>query len=185
MSNLPQLITAEELLLMRDHRHLELVDGVLHTTPLKGFAYGLVVSEVAAQLTKYVYDRRLGFVLANAGFVLARNPDTVLGADIAFVSLDRAKLHGIDESFFPEAPALVVEVIFPSDTAEEVDDKMRRWLAAGVELGWVVYPRGRTVTVYRALDDIRMLTANDMLDGDPVVPGFRCRVGDLFAGLDA
>jgi Uma2 family endonuclease len=75
--------------------------------------------------------------------------------------------------------------VSPDDTAEEVDDKMRRWLAAGVELDWVIYPKGRTVTVHRALDDIRILTANDTLKGELVVPGFRCRVGDLFSALDA
>ena len=107
----------------------------------------------------------------------------MLAPDTSFVRKERIAVFGIPKEYFPEAPALVVEVISPNDTAEEVDDKMRRWFAAGVELGWVIYPKGRTVTVYRALDDIRILTANDTLDGGTVVPGFHCRVGELFTAI--
>jgi Uma2 family endonuclease len=107
----------------------------------------------------------------------------VLAPDVSFVRKARISVSGIPKEYFPEAPALVVEIVSPGDTAEEVDDKLRRWLAAGVELGWVIYPRGRTVTVYRSLDDIRILMANDSLDGEDDVPGFRCQVGDLFSAL--
>lgn len=170
---------------MRESRHFELVDGILRRSDLAGFAHGVIVSELAGRLTVHVYERSLGRVFSNAGFVLARNPDTVLGADIAFVSSHRISIHGIPQSFFPEAPALAVEVVPPGDTAKEVDDKMRGWFAAGIEMGWVVYQCGRTITVYRGLDDIRIFTANDTLDGESVVPGFKCRVGGLFSALDA
>ena len=60
---------------------------------------------------------------------------------------------------------------------------MRRWLAAGIELGWVIHASGRTVTVYRTPHDSLVLTCNDTLDGDSVVAGFSCRVGDLFSAL--
>ena len=60
---------------------------------------------------------------------------------------------------------------------------MRRWLAGGVELAWVVDPAARTVTVYQAVDDIQVLTEKDSLTGGNVLPGFECRVTDLFAGL--
>ena len=83
----------------------------------------------------------------------------------------------------PEAPVLAVEVVSPDDTAEEVDAKIRSWLAAGTKLAWVLYPRGRTVTVYRSLDDIHVLTEKDQLKGDPVVPGFTCAIADLFSGI--
>jgi Uma2 family endonuclease len=111
---------------------------------------------------------------------MGSDPDTVLAPDCSFVRKERIGVLGIPKEYFPEAPALVVEVVSPGDTAEEVDDKIRRWFAAGAELGWVVYPRGRTATVYHGLDDIRVLMADDTLDGGAVVPGFRCRVGDLF-----
>jgi hypothetical protein len=50
-----------------------------------------------------------------------------------------------------------------------------------VELGLVLHPQARTVTVYRAADDIRVLTEKNTFDGDSVLPGFRCRVGEFFS----
>lgn len=68
----------------------------------------------------------------------------------------------------------------PGDTLYEVEEKVEAWLDAGTSLVWVVNPRRRTITVYRSLTDITVLTENDYLDGEPVLPGFRLRVGDVF-----
>jgi len=140
--------------------------------------------EVSLRLAEHVRRKQLGNVFAaETGFRIGRDPDTVLASDVSFVRKERLAVTGITDEYYPEAPAFVVEVVSPGDTAEEVDDKMRRWFAAAVELGWVMYPKGRTVTVYRGLDDIRVLAADDILDGGLVVPDFTCRVGDLFSAL--
>ena len=68
----------------------------------------------------------------------------------------------------------------PGDTVYEVDEKVQEWLAAGVRLVWVVNPKQRKVTVYRSPTEVAILTAQDELDGQDVVPGFRYRVGDIF-----
>jgi Uma2 family endonuclease len=168
-----------------DGSRYELIEGELHQMTPAGFAHGFVISELHGRLWNYIGERKLGVLTgAETGYVIGRNPDTVLAADIAFVRQSRIAELGFPNEYFSEAPALVVEVVSPGDTAEEVDGKMRRWLSAGVELVWVPYPRGRTVTVYRSLDDIHVLTAGDSLDGGDVIPGFSVRVGDLFAALD-
>ncbi|MCI0333591.1 MAG: Uma2 family endonuclease [Planctomycetes bacterium] len=187
MSTATRITTADELLHMKDDGfRYELIKGELRRMTPAGSEHGFLSNEISWLLTEHVRENGLGQVFcAETGFLIGRDPDTVLAPDASFVRKERIAVFGIPAEYFPEAPALIVEVVSPSDTAEEVDDKMRRWFAAGVEMGWVVYPRGRTVTVYRALDDIRILTAKDTLDGDAVVPGFRCRVGDLFSALDA
>ena len=78
---------------------------------------------------------------------------------------------------------MIFEVVSPSDRVSEVSDKMWRWFEGGVELAWVVDPGNRTVTIYQAVDDIQVLTEKDSLTGGNVLPGFECRVADLFAGL--
>jgi Uma2 family endonuclease len=187
MSTDTRITTADELLHMPDDGYrYELVEGELRKMTPTGGEHGFLSNEISWLLTEHVRRHDLGQVFcADTGFRVRRNPDTVLAPDASFIRKERIAIIGIPKEYFAEAPALVVEVVSPGDTAEEVDDKMRRWFAAGVELGWVVYPRGRTVTVYRALDDIRILTANDTLDGESVVTGFRCRVGDLFSALEA
>jgi len=68
----------------------------------------------------------------------------------------------------------------PGDTLREVTEKAGRWLAAGARMVWVVNPKKRTVTVYRSPEDVFILTEQDELDGGEVVPGFRCRVSEIF-----
>jgi Uma2 family endonuclease len=72
----------------------------------------------------------------------------------------------------------------PDDTIREVEEKAQAWLAAGTLLVWVVNPKNRTVTVYRPLSDIQTLTEADQLDGEDVVPGFRCQIADVFGSMD-
>lgn len=80
----------------------------------------------------------------------------------------------------PFAPDLAVEVVSPSDTSQDVQAKVSEYLSAGTRLVWVIYPKTRNVVEYRPGGTARVLSEEDFLDGGDVVPGFRCRVGDLF-----
>lgn len=177
----PRLVTADELL--RDYRHqrCELIEGRVKLMSPTGFGHGAHELELGYLLTHYVRQHSLGMVVSGeVGFLIARRPDTVLAPDVAFVTKDRLDAVGFTEKYFPEAPALAVEVVSPGDTADEVDEKARQWLAAGAKAVWVVYSRGRTVAVYRSLDNIRVLTEEQTLSGEEVVPGFSVKVADLF-----
>jgi Uma2 family endonuclease len=161
-----------------------LVEGELRKMTPAGSEHGHLSNEISWRLTEYARRNDLGQVFgAETGFRIGRRPDTVLAPDASFIRKDRVQAIGIPKEFFPEAPTLVVEVVSPSDTAEEVDEKMRRWISAGVELGWVIFPRGRNVHVYRAGSDIRVLQQADILEGEQVLPGFKCSVAELFAQL--
>ena len=117
---------------------------------------------------------------AETGFKLASNPDVVRAPDVAFVRRERVEEVGDVEGYWPGAPDLAVEVISPSDTYGEVQEKVFDWLDAGTKMVILVMPRKRTVTVYRSLSDIIMLTEHDMLDGGDVVPGWKIPVRELF-----
>jgi Uma2 family endonuclease len=185
MSTAARLITADELLGMpADGFRYELVEGELRQMTPAGYEHGDIVGELHWRIGEFVHRHRLGRVLAaETGFLLSRNPDTVRAPDIAFIRAERRKVLGAPRGFFPEAPALVVEAVSPSDTVYELDAKMRNWLTAGVELGWVITPSARMVTVYRSQDDIQVLTEKDVLTGENVWPGFECAIADLFASL--
>ena len=47
------------------------------------------------------------------------------------------------------APLLAIEVISPSNTAEEIDRKVNLYLANGAMEVWLMYPKTRSVWVYR------------------------------------
>src|SRR5262249_2476430 len=78
------------------------------------------------------------------------------------------------------APDLAAEVVSPNDTYEEVDQKIEEYLRAGVRLVWIISPRNHTIRVYRFNGSSHSLRENDELDGEDVLPGFRCPVRDLF-----
>ena len=183
MSTTTQVMTAEELLkLPRGQFRYELVKGELIKMPPAGFDHGVVIMNLGAPLTQHVKTNQLGVVCgAETGFVIERDPDTVRAPDIAFVRRERLPQTGRPKAFWPGAPDLAVEVVSPGDTFEEVEEKVAEWLSAGARLVWVVNPKRRTVTVYRSLTEAAILTENDELDGQEIVPGFRCRVAELFA----
>jgi len=185
MSTAAKIMTADQLLhLPEDGYRYALVEGELQKMSPAGSEHGAIGMELGMLLAHHIRKHALGRAFcAETGFRISQNPDTVLAPDVAFVRQARLDAIGIPKTFFPEAPALVVEVASPGDTIEDVDTKIRRWLGAGVELAWVVHPGGRTVTVYRSLEDIQVLTEKDTLSGESVVPGFECKIADLFAGL--
>jgi Uma2 family endonuclease len=182
MSTTTRLMTADELLrLPRDGMRHELVRGELRTMPLNSGGHGIMVIRVSIPVSSNVEKRELGLSFgAGTGFHIAQNPDTVLAPDFAFVHRDRIPLTGIPKGFWPGPPDLAVEVVSPTDTLFDVEEKVDEWLAAGVAMVWVVNPKRKTVTVYRSPTSSTILTVNDELDGQDVVPGFRCRVSDLF-----
>jgi Uma2 family endonuclease len=184
MSTTLRTMTADELLCMpEDGYRYELIEGELQRFDLNGAMHGMICSRVASRLACHVHKAELGTVVGLSGFHIARDPDTVRAPDASFVTKEQIARCGLTKGYFPEAPALAVEVVSPGDTAEEVDSKVRSWLSAGTQMVWVVYPRGRTVTVYRSLDDIHVLTEKDQLTGEPVVRGFACAVSDLFSSI--
>jgi Uma2 family endonuclease len=176
------LLTAADLARMpADGLRYELVKGELRTMLPSGGEHGAVGINLAVPLGQHVKANQFGVVLgAETGFMIARDPDTVRAPDVAFVRKERIPAAGIPRSFWPGAPDLAAEVVSPNDTVFEVDEKVQEWLGAGTAQVWVINPRRRTVTVYRAPTDVTILSDQDTLDGGALLPGFRCPVRDLF-----
>jgi Uma2 family endonuclease len=177
-----KLITAEEFLRMPrppDGSRQELVRGVIETMPPPGGLHGARCWRVARRLGNFVEEHGIGHVFINdTGFVSERGPDTVRGPDVSFWSKQR--LSEIPEGYIEIPPDLAVEVVSPTDHYSHVRRKVREYLDKGVRLIWVVDPFDRSVTVYRSLKDEDILTDTQTVDGSDVLPGFSCRVADLF-----
>jgi len=179
MATEKKLFTADELLrLPRGQNRHELIRGELKTMSPSGEEHGVVAGEVFGVVRDYVKTNRLGYVLAaETGFFITHDPDTVRAPDMAFISARRFPISGPSAKYSEIAPDLLAEVVSPSDSENEVIEKVQQWLAFGVRLVWVVYPRTRSVIVYRSL---QRLTSEDQLTGEDVLQGFSCKVADLF-----
>jgi len=177
-------ITAERLLHMpNDGRRYELIAGELRVMSPSGWRHGMFGGRLHQIIAVYLERNPCGeTLLAETGFLLSRDPDTVRAPDIAFIYKDRLPPNVPEDAFWPGAPDLAVEVASPNDTYREVEEKARAWIAAGAQLVWVVNPLLETVSVYRSDGSIVKLTAKDELAGEDVLPGFSCRVGEIFVG---
>ena len=184
MSTEVQLMTADELLAKPpDGFVYELIKGeLIKVSPPPGHEHGLVTMNIAGPLFEYVKAKNLGNVYAaETGYLLEQDPDTVRGADVSFVSRNRIENAKPVKGYWKGAPDLAVEVISPSDTVGRIEGKVAEWLESGTRMLWVVSPKMRTVTVYRSLTEIAILTDKDTLDGGDVVPGFRISIAEIFA----
>jgi Uma2 family endonuclease len=182
MSTTPTLATADELFMMPDDGfRYELVRGELRRMPPAGSEHGAVIMNMGTPLHQFVRAQGLGVVFgAETGFKIASEPDTVRAPDLAFVRRERIPAGGIPRGFWPGAPDLAVEVVSPGDTYTEVEEKVNDWLNAGTRMVLVLNPRTRTVAVYTSHTDVVRLIESETLDGGEVLPGFTCRVAELF-----
>ena len=175
-----KLMTAEEFwLLPEGEGKRELVRGeVVEWMPVGG-VHGDVVAELVFRLKSWAKPEQRGYVGAEVGYIVQRNPDGVRAADVGFVAQARIPDGKIPEGFWNLAPDLAVEVVSPHETADEIWEKVSDYLAAGTPVVWVIYPRRKQAVVYTPDGLGRTLNEGDPLE-HPVLPGFSCKLGDLF-----
>jgi Uma2 family endonuclease len=162
-----------------DGSKLELVRGEVVVMPPPKGKHGICCSEIAWVLKNFVKPKKLGWVTTNdTGVVLERGPDTVRGPDVAFWSI--ARQPEMPDGYFQIPPDIAVEVLSPDDRRKDVRAKIKEYLFYNVPLVWLVDPETRTVTVYRGSMRGTELDESDSLDGGDVLPGFSCKVSDLF-----
>jgi len=173
--------TVEDVVRLNDHedRLYELVDGILVEKTV-GFEESCIGMRIGRLLGNFVDPRDLG-VIAGADGTILLDIDLVRIPDVSFVSLGRLPGGKLPDQPVPAlVPDLVVEVISPSNTPKEMDEKLQEYFEKGVRLVWYVRPRSRVVDVYTAPDHFTRLTASMRLDGGDVLPGFSVQVGELF-----
>ena len=176
------LVTADELLRMPDDgKRYELIEGELIEMAPAGLRHGEIAATIALLIGVHVRQNDLGSVfVADPGFFLQREPDTVRAPDVAFIATPRLSPDGVPAGFSDTIPDLVVEVVSPNDRAGQVQEKIEQWIEHGVKLVWVAYPECRSITVYRSLREAHVHHEGDTLSGDPVLPGFSCSVTEIF-----
>jgi Uma2 family endonuclease len=174
-----RLVTGDELLLM-NAGPCELIEGRIEPMSPTGGEHGWIEFRLARLLGNFVEERRLGWIAGGeVGIYTRRNPDSVRGADVAFISRQRLA-DPPTRGYLEVAPELVVEVLSPDDRWQDVRRKIEEYLAIGVERVWIVEPRNQAVLVYRSAAEATRLGLDDTLEGEGLLAGFRLAVRALF-----
>ena len=158
-----------------------LVRGEVRELMPPGGRHGVIAASLCMLLRGWARSGRHGVVGVESGFVLDHNPDTVRAPDVFFIRSARIPPRGIPETFWQLSPDLAAEVVSPTETAQDVREKVRDYLAAGTPLVWVLYPRTQEIVVHTPDGLARTLGVGDTLSAPDVLPGFSCAVAELFA----
>jgi Uma2 family endonuclease len=131
-------------------------------------------------LSRVVDEHKLGRVLAGeVGIYTRRDPDTVRGVDIAYISHERLKQLRSD-SYLEVAPELIIEILSPGDRWSDVMEKLEEYFAIGTLMVRLVDPRRRKIQVFHSLTQLEQLGEAEQLIGGQVLAGFAVNVADLF-----
>jgi Uma2 family endonuclease len=171
--------TVADLLRMpEDGRKYELVDGEIHVTP-SGMRHSEIALQIAYLLKCFLEQSPVGKVYTtDVGIQL---PDgNVRSPDVCFVRTEKLPGGESPETFGELVPDLVVEVLSPTDNPRLVADKIGEYIQCGVPPVWLVDPKQKTVTVFRSLTDARQLTSTETITGEPILPGFTCKIARFF-----
>lgn len=148
--------------------------------PPTGWPHASIEARMTSKLQQYVDANPVGVVLTGeVGIIIRRDPDTLRGADLAFVSQNRLA-RASPSGYLDVAPELVVEIISPNDRWTEITAKLDDYFSIGVELVWILDPRRRRVSCYRSPTELELRGAGDTLTAEPMLPGLRLSVADLF-----
>lgn len=158
----------------------ELVNGILIREPM-GNKDDRIAFDLGTYINMFVLKHNLG-AMGGAQALLRLRPGLVRLPDVCFTPWDAIVDEDEEGAFQDAPPALVVEVLSPSNTAKAMARKLEDYAAAGVKLAWYVDPRRQEVDVYvnARLKPKKTLTLTDTLSGGKVLPGFTLPVATIF-----
>ena len=180
-------MTVEEFIrLIDDDSDCDLIDGVVRVwgdemtlrNPNHGESEALIIFLLCGW-NETRPEPRGKVVGGDTRFRMYRDPDSFVGADVAYVSPEMVAAHVRRRKYFDGSPVLAVEILSPSDKHEKVVDKVEKYLEAGTVV-WVFDPDFQLVTVHRPGLPAEPLRAGQDLDADPYLPGFRVPVPRFF-----
>ncbi len=177
----PAISDAELQRLPRDGRKYEIVRGELRALSPAGLPHERLVIALAAALHAFVHPRRLGEIYGSNVLYMLRGPLHGRSPDLSFIGAAKQPAEYEAGSLLKVAtiPDLVVEVVSPSNSEDEIAAKTAEYLMAGVRSVWLA-GTDRTMTIHHPGAGPQFFGSGDILTDAAVLPGFACPVAALF-----
>jgi len=160
--------------------------------PDDGFKHEWVDGEAVFVPTSWIHDKIMGrlyrWLYAHAGhmgeFALGQagcwmRSGNLRVPDLGFMLAENLPGGTAPKDFTERGPDFCMEVVSPSERRAGLESKRRDYMESGTRLLWFVDPERGTVTVHTPDAPPRVLSGEDVLDLDAVIPGFRCTVAAL------
>ncbi len=169
-----------------DGSRYEIVDGELYVSKQPDMQHQIVCTKMASLLDAWSYQTQRGVAISTPGVIFAN--DTAVVPDVVWISYERYVRALQEDGKFHSAPELVIEVLSPGSENERRDreTKLKLYSRRGAEEYWIVSWQDRRLEVYRRENAVlildRTLDENDMLE-TPLLPGFRCKIGQFFISI--
>lgn len=165
-----------------ENRRCELIDGIL-VEKCMGLQESMFAMELGGRLRDFAREHNLGVVAAPDGAVELA-PGVIRSPDVEFFAWEQFPGRKMPRKKIPPLPPfLAVEVLSEGNTPREMDRKLKDYFFAGVKLVWYIDPRKKTVRVFSAPDESRLLRERDTLDGGNILPGFLLPLREFFAAV--
>jgi Uma2 family endonuclease len=172
----PRITEQEFLRLPDDGRKYELVDGEIKEVPA-----GVRHDAIGAKLIGLIYPfaESLGCLTnSQAGFRMKSG--NIRCPDVGFTRYERFPDGEPPEGFGDFAPDLCIEIISTTEDPVDTMRKVREYFDAGAQVVWHLFPETQQAKIYTSPTAVTTYEADDELDGGDLIPGFRCRVAELF-----
>jgi len=117
---------------------------------------------------------------SSTGFMVGPNFRQLRAPDVSYIG--PARVQESYPRFIHGAPDLAVEVLSRGQfTAAYAKPKVREYFEAGAQIVWLVDIPRQEVRVYRRdSDEITIMRGKAVLTLEPIISGFKLRVGDIF-----
>ncbi len=178
-------VTLDDLMALGEDAHVEVINGVVIEMAPVGGLHQIVSGNMLRPLDTYVNERELGIVfMDNFLYLMNENERYLSGSfspDVSFIRRENIPANWNLELPFPGVPDLAVEVISPSENAQNVQSKIRTYLDKGTEQVWIVYLLTRELHQYRRdQQTVHIYTGSDQIDAESIFPGLILTLDMIF-----
>src|SRR5919198_3308935 len=165
-----------------DIERYEVIDGTRIAREPMGAFETVLASWLCHLINSFASGKKLGLAVSEVLFVLNATRNLNRRPDVAFVSYARWPTSVVArEPAWNVVPDLAIEIVSPSNLAEEIDRKITDYFQSEVRLVWVFYPDSGRVYDYQSPTHVSILERTDTLDGGEVLPGLQLPIAQLYA----
>jgi Uma2 family endonuclease len=160
----------------------EVVDGEIRELPPMSARETQFATDLAGSMVTHARNASLGKVQVEMLFWLDKSRKLQRRPDVSFVSFQRwpkgKPVPGTEA--WDVIPNLAVEIVSPTNGANEVLGRIEDYFACGVHRVWVIYPLYSKIYDYASPTTVQILTRDDRISGGDVLPGFELLLSEIF-----